>query len=378
MKTINNILSIAFLLFAFIACNESPTYYTVEDRPDEMHITASAEDLVLSKGLATENAITFKWQPVTSPIENYDSITYTLRLYATDTKNEHFTDYYNLGDKLQKSFTHQELNAIISRWVPAGTPLSVTAQVIGTVNNNIKFIKPESSTIEFKLTGYEKNPQYIYMHMIDNMTGAQRVERMSQRTLGTGIYEATFNISQCNYYFSTVINADYPAYGKSADGKLEYINEGNITKFTNNQSGVRTVIVDTNDDYQDCRIIHTVQLPPPYKLHLCGNGCTVGWDPNSSEGEMVIENPRYPYIYSWTGTFNQGGELKVNTGTGWGDRFFFAPENGADPATDHRLPDLRYQSDGGDLKWVPQTSGKFKFSLYLDIDNMRTTFEPVN
>lgn len=378
MKTINHIISFVLAVFAFAACNKEATYYTVQDRPDEMHITSSVEELMLSKGLATENAITLKWQPITSPIEEYDSITYALRLYATDTKNENFTDYYYLGARLEKSFTHQELNAIISRWVPAGTPISVTAQVIGTVNNTVEFIKPESSTVEFKITGYEKNPQYIYMHMTDWMTGEQRVERMSQRTLGTGIYEATFNISQCDYYFSTVMDSDYPAYGKSPDGKLSYVNEGTIAKFSNEQSGIRTVIVDTNEEYQDCRILHIVQLPAPYKLHLCGNGCSVGWDPNSSEGEMVIENPRYPYIYSWTGTFNKDGELKVNTGTGWGDRFFFAPENGADPATDHRLPDFRYQGDGGDLKWVVRTSGKFKFSLCLDVDDMKTTFEPIN
>ena len=67
----------------------------------------------------------------------------------------------------------------------------------------------------------------------------------------------------------------------------------------------------------------------------------------------------------------------MNTGTTFNDQFFFAPVANADPATDHRLYNYRYQSAGGDLKWGIKTSGRYKFTLSLDADDMWTSFEPV-
>ena len=40
--------------------------------------------------------------------------------YATDSKNEHHSDFFSLGDAHEVSFTHKDLNAIVARWVPAG------------------------------------------------------------------------------------------------------------------------------------------------------------------------------------------------------------------------------------------------------------------
>ena len=141
-------------------------------------------------------------------------------------------------------------------------------------------------------------------------------------------------------------------------------------------TGKRTIIVDTNDDFMDCRVLNIVQLPNPETIRIVGDGCSIGWDPASSEGVFTIENPRYPYIYSWVGEFKVG-EIKVNTGTSWGDQFFYAPEPNADPAVNHQLSMFRYESAGGDVKWKVTTPGRFKFSLYLDADDLHTSFEPV-
>ncbi|MCR5078000.1 MAG: SusE domain-containing protein [Prevotella sp.] len=377
MKTINQFLGLLGVLLAFSACNEDPTYFTLEDQPDAMHVKASASELVLSKAQEEEAAITFSWDEAQSPVESYDSITYALRLYATDTKSDNHTDYIPLGSKRELSFTHKELNAIVARWVPAGTPVSVTAQVVGTVNNEVRYVKPESSTVEFRVTGYEKNPTYLYLHMKDEATGTERVERLTQRQLGSGIYEGTYSLSPCGYYFTTSATDAYPAYGQAEGEKMSYVTEGEVRSFTNTVNGTRTFIVDTNNDFMDCRVKNIVQLPTPETIRLCGNGCSVGWDPGSAEGLFTIENPRYPYIFSWTGDFNADGELKVNTGTGWGDQFFFAPVEKADPAVDHRLYNFRSQGAGGDVKWVVRSSGRYKFSLCLDADDMWTSFEPV-
>ena len=126
----------------------------------------------------------------------------------------------------------------------------------------------------------------------------------------------------------------------------------------------------------DCRVVNIVQLPTRETIRIVGDGCSIGWDPGSSEGLFKIENSRYPYIYSWTGEF-KNGEIKVNTGTNWGDQFFFAPESNADPAVNHQLNMFRYEGAGGDVKWKVTTPGRFKFTLCLDADNLHTSFEPV-
>ncbi len=37
------------------ACNEDPEYFTLDEQPDEMHIVASTDKLVLDKGKEDEN-----------------------------------------------------------------------------------------------------------------------------------------------------------------------------------------------------------------------------------------------------------------------------------------------------------------------------------
>ena len=135
--------------------------YTLPNQPDEMHIKSSVSEITLDKGKANNVAITFNWSEATSPIENYESITYALRLYATETENANSTAYYELGDKTEFSLTHEELNSIISKWVNADTRVSVTAEVVATVHNKVKYIKPEVSSVEFQAVGYEKYPQYL-------------------------------------------------------------------------------------------------------------------------------------------------------------------------------------------------------------------------
>jgi len=105
----------------------------------------------------------------------------------------------------------------------------------------------------------------------------------------------------------------------------------------------------------------------------------VGWNTNTTEGRMQMTgSAREPYYYSWTGDFTAGGEIKIGLGGGWGDQFFYAPVENADPLTDHRLLMYRFQDDGGDLKWVPSVSGRYTFTLCLLATDMWTKFEPAS
>ena len=67
--------------------------FTLDEQPDEMHIVASTDKLVLDKGKEDETAITFTWDAASSPVNETDLVTYSLRLYATANKSANNTDF---------------------------------------------------------------------------------------------------------------------------------------------------------------------------------------------------------------------------------------------------------------------------------------------
>jgi len=111
------------------------------------------------------------------------------------------------------------------------------------------------------------------------------------------------------------------------------------TTYSRNPLEVTAIFLDTNNDYNDCRMMEILELPVPETMYMVGNGCSVGWTLNSGDGLFKIENARNPHLYSWTGEFNAGGEIKISLGgSSWGeDPFFFAPEAATDPLTNHHI-----------------------------------------
>ena len=358
------------------SCNEDPEMFKLESYPDEMHVRSSVENIVLNKGIADEAALTLTWDKATSPLSPNDVVTYKVCLYPSAVKDNK-SEYIDCGTNLSLTLTHDALNSMVARWALPGEAVKVTAQVLSNVQNELRYVKPEVSTVEFTVTGYEKYPAFLYMN-ITTTDGTQSSQRLEQRQLGTGIYETTLNLVPCDFYFTTSEEA-YPAYGQADGEQMEYVTEGTVVPFHNDFTGQRTIIVDTNSPYNDCRVLDIIQLPTPGLIWICGNGCSVGWNTNTTAGRMeMVGSAREPWLYAWTGEFTAGGEIKIGLGNGWGDQFFYAPEANADPLTDHRLLMYRLQDNGGDLKWVPSVSGRYTFTLSLLATDMWTSFVPAN
>ena len=58
MKKLIYSVGLIFVVGSMASCNEDPVYYELKDNPDQMHIKASAENVVFNKGLADQDAIT--------------------------------------------------------------------------------------------------------------------------------------------------------------------------------------------------------------------------------------------------------------------------------------------------------------------------------
>lgn len=389
---IKNIFMLLGLAGLFAACNEDPEFYKLDKQPDEMHVKASTDELICDQGKAQETAITFTWDAQTSPYGKDDKVKYGIRFYASSNKERYITSVYDVEEgKREFSLTNEQLNNIVGRWTAAGDRILVTAQLLANVQNENHYVLPAISTVEFAVTGYERFPENIFFVMKDAATGEVTKQTLTQKERGTGVYQATFDIYPCTYHIETTAN-DYPVYGADLTDdkgeKMVYVTTGDYTEFTCDEIGSRTVIVDTNEEYYDCRLLDIIQLPND-KMWIVGMGTSVGWNTDTPEGKMtMIGGARDPYIWSWTGQFynvedakaikdDSPGEFKIGLGSGWSDPFLFAPYANADPATEHGFSGPRLQNDGGDNKWVVKTSGIYTLTVYLLADDPHTTFEPV-
>ena len=187
MKYLHSIFS-ALCLLAFASCNEDPEFFKLESYPDEMHIKSSVESLVLNKGIADQEAVTFTWEAASSPISSADEVTYKVCLYPSAMKDDK-SDYIDVGTNKSLTLTHDQLNSMVAKWALPGNPVKVTAQVLSNVHNETRYVKPEVSTVEFTVTGHEKYPPHLYMVITDD-AGTVTSQRLEQRQRSIGrIYQ---------------------------------------------------------------------------------------------------------------------------------------------------------------------------------------------
>lgn len=372
MKKIFYFASLVGVFSMLTSCNEEPEYYQVPDYSNQisMNIKCSAEEVKLDKAQANQDVVTFSWDAVTSPISKDDSVAYFLRFYDTALKNEHISDTIALGDATSKTFTHNELNNIVSRWILPDVPIEVTAQLLCYVFNKNTYVKPIQSETTFKVTCFEKFPMYLYLKITDNATGNTTTERLEQVETGSGIYQYEAPMTPCTFVLGTSATEEYPLYAFGSGKNLKYVQEGSYETFASNETGDRTMIIDLNDEYNDCRIVEMVKLPVPGRLWIVGDGCSVGWNPNNAAGLFEQTGGlREPWLYSWTGEFHAAkdgseGMFKIGLESDYNGQFLFAPENGANPMTNPGIDGPRTQG-GSDNKWQVPADGEGVHTLKL-------------
>lgn len=422
MNKIYKVFALAGMITMLGACNSDPEYYVLKEQPDEMHVAAqlgvngdSEKNLItLSGNFINDDAVRLTW----TAIPSNDPVKYLVRFYATESKNDNYTQYYcnpetcpnqkecqynhdgvfGMDEKGNYTFslTHNQLNSIIARWAYPGDEINVTAMVVGTINNELTYIKPQTSTIDFNAVGWEKYPISLIAYVTD-AKGKKSTLELTQKDLGTGVYTGELTAAAGTVYFQKPVTSKQAAsyYMDPETGLLKYIEEElpnapvreEEMQFT--ITGAGTLMVDVNDEYNDVQILK-IQMPAGANPYMVGDGIDVGWVLQQAPYYMVqSSNPRTPYIYTWTGQFyapgdypapdqngvggNGKGEFKVLTADAWGGMGFYASEAGANPAENHVLMPARAESDGGDNKWIVPVTGKYTFTI--DALNMTTSFE---
>ena len=390
----NKLLNIGLFICAICAgltsCNKDPEYFELPTYPDQMKVQSSATEMVLQEENANEVALVLTWNKVVSPVSPDDKVSYKVCFYPTVDKQK--KSKYIDTDENRLELTHNELNSMLARWALAGEAMKVTAQVLSVVDSEQKYVKPQVSTIELTLTGWEKYPQYLYMVMTDD-EGNQKRERLEQNQLGTGVYQALIKLKPCTYHFTTNATGDYPIYCMNPEGdgeQMDFVVQGEYTDFINSIDGERTVMVDVNGDFNDCRIINMIKLPSDH-IWIVGDGCSVGWVENNPAGYFeMIGGIREPWIWAWTGEFLEPyekgkkangepemteGRFKIGLQSSYNEQMLFAPKADADPAVEKGIDGPR--SGGDDNKWLvtKESAGIHTLTLYLLKDDLHLEFE---
>ena len=374
------LICLLFLMSIVASCNKDPEFYTLETPVDQMLLKASSTEITLAKESENETAVTFTWDAATQRGGADASITYFFRMYMADLHSNVTKLYENTSGERSISFTHNELNDILASWsILPGDKVTIEAEVIAQVNSSAQYLKPELSKIQLDVAGYDKNATAIYMVMLDG-DGERTVRRMTEKIVGSGIYQSTAELKPCKYFFALSADSDYPCYMKGANGdnSLQYVTEeGDYEMLENTKRGTYTMVVDLN--VFDVNIVSLYPLPKD-GIWIVGNSCDVGWDLGvaKDKGAFVNKDPRHPELWTYTGNFYFNGgsnEFKLSVDLDWGGKFFFAPTAGANPAAVHELGEARYQDAGGDLKWTVASDGKY--TLTVDLNELKIYLEPV-
>ena len=376
MNKIIKLTSLLFLMLIAASCNKDPEFYTLETPADQMLLQASSTEMTLEKEKEKEVAVTFTWN---AAAQRGEAVSYFFRMYMSDL-HSNVTSLYEIAEgETSISFTHSELNDILASWnILPGDKTTIEGEVIAQVSSSTQYMKPELSKTQIEVTGYDKNATAIYMVMVDN-AGERTLRRMTEKVIGSGIYQSSMDLKACKYFFTLSPEADYPSYMKGANGEnsLQYATEGGAYEMLENTKvGTYTVVVDLNR--LDVSIVRLYTLPKE-GIWIVGNSCDVDWDLDRARTKGAFENkdPRHPELWTYTGNFyykNGQNEFKLSLDLDWGGRFFFAPQAGADPATVHALGEGRYQDAGGDLKWTVRADGKY--TLKVDLNEMKIYLVP--
>lgn len=230
------------------SCNDDPDYYTLDVPSDQMHVTASKDNIVLERADETKEAINFSWNKATDRGAD-TKIVYYFRLYHSEMKapngNLLESELIKIDEGVQSiSWTVRELNNLLASWdVPAGDQVTVVAEVLATVENSTEYMKPEISETKFNVVGYEiANKLYLTIQ-----AGAQK-RSLEMNTINESTFKWTGSLDVSEFWFVRNIEKGAPAYMKgTSSNSLLYSATGEGEHFKINNAGIYEILVDLNN-----------------------------------------------------------------------------------------------------------------------------------
>ncbi|TWV11286.1 hypothetical protein FQ707_11420 [Bacteroidaceae bacterium HV4-6-C5C] len=291
-------LCLFLLLLPFVTgCNSDPEYYTLNSPDDQMKLTTSADSLVLERVDADKQVVTFTWNEATDRGAD-TKLSYYFRLYQADNKSNQSELIKIEPGAHSISWTAREINDLLTSWnVGVGNVTTVVGEVLAEVTASKKYLKPEISKVQFKVSGYDSSD---IMYIMANVAGQSRAISM-ESTDQEGVYHWKGQLDPCEYWFTTNKDNGYPAYLKGTDGNaIVYSKDGTGEHFSTDKQAVFDIVVDLN------QMTVTTTIIPIYHLYMV---TAVGGQETVT---ALTDLEMGSNVFHWSGTLNAGTEIRFS------------------------------------------------------------------
>lgn len=348
-KIIKKIFLPLMLTLLLGSCNKEPEYYTLETPPDQMHLKASDENIILQRVDETKGAITFSWDEATNRGNNVE-VVYYFRLYHAAMKNL-VSELIKLDkDTRSVTFTVRELNNLLNSWnVSPDEEVRLEAEVLAVVEDSPEYMKPEKSTVQFNITGYEAaNRLYL---TVESGSVKRNVEMIM---LDDGVFNWKGKLDISNFWFVRNSAKGAPAFMKGeAENSVAYSQSGEGNPFKAERYGDYDITIDVNK--QEI----TISVIPINSLFL------VTSKNGTEQVTPLVEYAGGTDTYHLQKRFEAGTEYRFVRSD---SQLWPAYVKGADNTK------LEVKSEGGEMFKITQTE---TYEMFIDLSTMQITQQVV-
>lgn len=173
MKTfINRVFILTICSFAFWSCEKDEDRVTVRTG-ETPTLSASTTSVVLDEEQAEEAAVVFSWSPLelawSNPeVRNNEAVDYVLQI---DTEEDNFEspETISMGSELETTYTHEQLNALLSRLeLEPGQEGNIVVRLQSVLGENLP--PTYSNVITMSVTPWLDQPRFATIYMVGDAT----------------------------------------------------------------------------------------------------------------------------------------------------------------------------------------------------------------
>lgn len=306
----------ALALPAFVACDDDDNVmYKIENPVDQMQITPSAEEILLTPEDADKDVLTFTWNLPANRGEG-SVITSYFRMDIADNNFETATDLIELApDQTSITFTGDDLNDYLLAWgISPESPVKIDAQIIASVENENIYLKPEITKTTVLMSGYAAVSRDFF---VDNSANDGWYDNqmneivLSKQYSIVGWFDANVPVK-----FAFDLKNPEVTYTKGADNNTLVRTTGNEGEgFKVPATGYYEVKVNLKTLSVSWSAIEK-EFDNLDMLYVVGAAFPCGWVIENSL--PMVKQDNAPHIWSWTGMMTPGDfKCPLSVTQGW-------------------------------------------------------------